>query len=148
MFATIHEFGEDVPKSVDYFRKQGMNVEMVLKKKGESNLKYRININLHVRELLDWKQDSNGRFTKRPKLFVFKQCKTFITLLPQLLEDEKEEGEINGYLEDGKKVIKIDHAYDGGKYGLTWFYQGASRFVSKTKRAAGKKVLWKTSRAQ
>lgn len=147
MFAKFAEFGKDAPVSADYFRKEGVDIVPVVKRRSEDHTKFRISMNEYVRDLLSWAQDKNGFWLQRPKLYIFNTCTSLIETLPQLRVDEKDEREINPYIDD-KKTKKIDHAYDAMKYGITRFIHSVYRKPNDEQRAKAKRVLWATAKAQ
>ena len=93
----------------DIFRDREIFIRPVIKKSPD-NRRFRIWCNDYIKDLLFWKQDDNGFFIKKPKLFLFEdRCPELIKTFPELQVNKK-------FPEDLEK--KEDHHYDALKYCL------------------------------
>ncbi|MEI6851204.1 MAG: terminase family protein [Bacteroidota bacterium] len=112
MFAYQSESDEKISPA-DKFKKLGIKLKVVSKKGDpDEGIRFRRLCNDHVKNLLYWeKNDENGLWIQKPKLYIFKnRCPNWWKTVPMLQTDPKNDRDIL------KTVPKRDHNYDGSKH--------------------------------
>lgn len=78
---------------------------------------FRSHVNELIREGLDWKKDKEGNFTKRPKIYMTRDCPGLIQEIPLFVTDT---GSNEGLDFEHKKTP--DHHFDGAKFAYVGSY--------------------------
>ncbi len=111
MFTKLREMPNQDSAAKEYER-QGIKIKVVSKASPDSRLfrKWQVDI---MKDLLDFKKDSNGLFVKKPKIIFFEdKCPNLIETIPMLQRDKNNPDIID------ETEPKLDHWFRALIYGI------------------------------